>query len=642
MKFIVSLLGLLSMVLGSLGYLGALDRSGNEDLAREPVPDWVLPVQWQPSPLTASSSGYISELLDIQVNLITGETFRHEVYRITAKNTVEEGSKIDLDFDPSYQKILLHSLKRLRNSQTFDQTDLPFRKVQREEHLEEAMYDGRQSWVAFLKDVKVGDTVELSYTIRGRDPLFSGLFSDFYDIQSASPRGKFSFRLTAPLDRKLRWRVTEPFALKKETVGANVVYTLLAQNIDGVPDEGRLPLGFDPYAQLEVSELENWGTLAQWALPRYTFSPAEEVAAKARELTAGLSGDQEKLTALLDFVQDQIRYLGIESDSNSYVPHPPQEVLKNVFGDCKDKAVLFCALAQAVGLKAWPALVSSWRGGLLAQALPSPYQFDHAVAVVEMKGQRIWVDPTRSLQGGPLKKRARDDFTWALVVRPGTTALTPVDPPEVLVCEKDEKFAVTDFQSPVQVTATITGFGGMADDLRSFFLNKTPEDIRDYYKENLQDHFGEVTFLKDPQGRDFRNEGRFVVSLEFRVEKFWQEKPQKKEFETYPHLVGEYLYNPQKMTRRRFPYALEHPVTVRQHQVYEMPEPWKVDNEDKTIQGPGFEVSSKLEIKGRNIIIDSQYRSTAHRVEVQDWQKYLDQLKASRELVGWVFWKDFK
>lgn len=639
MKTVYRLAAALGFVFGALGSLWAEDST---DLARGGIPGWVKESDWSASSKTTSSSGFIIDLKDIQVNLVTGETFRRDIYRVTAKGALEEGSKIDLDFDPSYQSVVLHTLKRWRAGKALDQVDLPFRKVQREEHLDEAMYDGRQSWVAFLKDMKVGDEVELAYTVRGMNPLFGGLFSELYDIQSASPRTKFSFRLTAPQGRLLHWKVNPPYTIHDEVNDSLTVYTLTAQDVGGVPDEGNLPLGFDPYTQIEVSEVPDWGTLVRWARERYGFAPSAEVDAKARELTSGLSGDQEKLTALLDFVQDQIRYLGIESDNNSYVPHAPQEVLKNVFGDCKDKAVLFCALARSAGLKAWPALVSTWRKGLVSQALPSPYQFDHAVAAVELDGQLVWVDPTRSLQGGPLTKRARDDFGWALLIRDGSESLTPVGPPETLVCDKDERFAVTDFRSPVQVTTTITAYGGMADDLRSFFTNRTTEDVKDYYKENLQGHFGDVTFLKDPQGQDFRKEGKYEVTLTFKVEHFWQEKPQKKEFETYPHLVGEYLYNPQKMTGRHFPYALEHPVAVHQHQVYEMPEPWKVDGEDKQLTGPGFEVSARLQIKGRKIIIDSQYRSTAGQVEVKDWQAYLDRLKASRELVGWVFWKDFK
>ena len=47
-----------------------------------------------------------------------------------------------------------------------------------------------------------------------------------------------------------------------------------------------------------------------------------------------------QIVAALKYAQQQIRYVGLEMDSNSHVPTAPEETLKLKYGDCKDKASL--------------------------------------------------------------------------------------------------------------------------------------------------------------------------------------------------------------------------------------------------------------------------------------------------------------
>lgn len=76
-----------------------------------------------------------------------------------------------------------------------------------------------------------------------------------------------------------------------------------------------------------------WGDTAGWEkvgtwyerltaeVPRGT----EPVRAKARELTAGLSGRREKLEALLAFARKQVRYVAVEVGIGGYRPHTPKD-----------------------------------------------------------------------------------------------------------------------------------------------------------------------------------------------------------------------------------------------------------------------------------------------------------------------------
>ncbi|MFL6202061.1 MAG: transglutaminase domain-containing protein [Thermoanaerobaculia bacterium] len=188
-----------------------------------------------------------------------------------------------------------------------------------------------------------------------------------------------------------------------------------------------------------------WGDTAGWEkvgtwyerltaeVPRGT----EPVRAKARELTAGLSGRREKLEALLAFARKQVRYVAVEVGIGGYRPHTPNEVLERRWGDCKDKAFLLIDLLREAGIEAWPVLVLSSGNGRVDREFPSP-QFNHAIVAVSAEGLGLteadpvaggylFVDPTQPLGALSWLHPATQDQE-ALVVRGGRGELvrTPI------------------------------------------------------------------------------------------------------------------------------------------------------------------------------------------------------------------------
>ena len=89
-------------------------------------------------------------------------------------------------------------------------------------------------------------------------------------------------------------------------------------------------------------------------------------------------------------------------------------VFERGFGDCKDKAYLFCEICRQLDAEAWPALVSTSDRGTIANWLPSPYAFNHVIASVRAGTNVWWVDPTRSHQRGLLHLRSLTDFGQCL------------------------------------------------------------------------------------------------------------------------------------------------------------------------------------------------------------------------------------
>jgi hypothetical protein len=69
-------------------------------------------------------------------------------------------------------------------------------------------------------------------------------------------------------------------------------------------------------------------------------------------LIAGKKTVAEKEAAIVDYLDREVRYTGIEFGEAAIVPHDPAETLAKKYGDCKDKATLLVAMLRAAGIPA--------------------------------------------------------------------------------------------------------------------------------------------------------------------------------------------------------------------------------------------------------------------------------------------------
>ena len=150
-----------------------------------------------------------------------------------------------------------------------------------------------------------------------------------------------------------------------------------------------------------------WTTFADWAavgawyrtLEAGRTQPDEKIRAKVAELTAGKTTDQAKAEAVYQYVDSQVRYIGVAFGIGRYQPHQATQVLENQYGDCKDKHTLLAAMLEVLGLK--PQAVLIGYGIRFDQAVPSPGSFNHAITQVQLDGKAVWLDSTA--EGSPFR-----------------------------------------------------------------------------------------------------------------------------------------------------------------------------------------------------------------------------------------------
>ncbi|MDE1176912.1 MAG: DUF3857 domain-containing protein [Edaphobacter sp.] len=139
---------------------------------------------------------------------------------------------------------------------------------------------------------------------------------------------------------------------------------------------------------------KSWEEVGGWyrGLEADRAVPDAEIKAKVAELIAGKTTEDEKAHTLYSYVATQIRYIGVAFGVGRYQPHSASEVLRNQYGDCKDKHTLLAAMLTAAGLHPSASLIGA--GIRLNEEVPAPTAFNHIITTVPINGRQVWLDTT--------------------------------------------------------------------------------------------------------------------------------------------------------------------------------------------------------------------------------------------------------
>ncbi|MFN2532365.1 MAG: DUF3857 domain-containing protein, partial [Pyrinomonadaceae bacterium] len=138
---------------------------------------------------------------------------------------------------------------------------------------------------------------------------------------------------------------------------------------------------------------EDWRQVSRWASELHDPQSVADnaVAAKAKELTANVTTELEKIKAIGSFVQG-LQYISIDigiGRGNGYRPHPAAVVLSKAYGDCKDKANLMRAMLQSIGIVAYPVAIFLGDPTHVRSEWPSPRQFNHCIVAIKISDNTV-------------------------------------------------------------------------------------------------------------------------------------------------------------------------------------------------------------------------------------------------------------
>ncbi len=333
----------------------------------------------------------------------------HQIIKILDQSSVDRYGQYGLSRSTSTAQATVESARLLKaDGKIQDQTD-----------------SAGQNSIPF-PSLAVGDTIDVTYRVedyhRGR---LAHQFWDQWTFNVANAPSRLSrFVLITPPDMTFQTR--DHGILPKPLVKDIGSWRIREWRMTDIPPLRSEVMGTGPADSslwLDLSSVSSWAQIVSWyrdlAAPRCI--PDAAIRAKALELTKNAPTETEKIHALEAFVAHEVHYQSSPFRLSAYVPTEGKQVMRERYGDCKDKAALLTSLLAVVGIKSDMALLSP-RGYGLTPYLPSP-RFSHAIARVQTASGPLWVDATADqLIYGILPPD--DQQVPALIIAPDTTALT--------------------------------------------------------------------------------------------------------------------------------------------------------------------------------------------------------------------------
>jgi hypothetical protein len=235
-----------------------------------------------------------------------------------------------------------------------------------------------------------GSVVGFEYVQRNRPYVFE----DWWEFQNTSPVVVARFVLQIPAG----WEYTTSwfnFPEQQPQTPSSNEYVWEVKNLSAVEIEPSMPnwravAGWagikyfprDPAMRAKSSG--SWQDVGIWydELTKASRVPSPALQQKANEIVAGISDPIDKIRAITQYVQKNIRYFAVEIGIGGFQPHTAAEVFARQYGDCKDKATLLSSMLHVVGIESYYLLVDT-RRGFIHPGFPSPHM-DHMILAIRI------------------------------------------------------------------------------------------------------------------------------------------------------------------------------------------------------------------------------------------------------------------
>jgi len=609
-----------------------------------PPPGWVHTV---PVDLTApSESGVItygSELLliDRQDNAV-GEEFEfytHLAYRLLTEGAVQNSSQIEIEVDTSYQRLTLHGVSLIRGGRVLDQLKPEqIQVMRRETRMEFQLYDGSLSLVMLLQDVRQGDVVEYSFTRSGSNPVMGRHFMSSVGMQSSIPIHRLFFRVLWPNDRQLF--INGAHEGLDPTVHSRRNYLEYVWDRTDVPakliDSGT-PYWYEPFPRVQLSDFESWAAVAGWGSSLFDV-PIET----PPELTATIDGIRAssptttgRVQGALQFVQDEIRYLGLEIGTNSHIPQPPSTVLQRRFGDCKDKSLLLTTMLDQLGVHAFPALVSTRYRSHVGEYHPSAALFNHMIVRAEFDGQVYWLDPSILHERGSLEQMTAE-YGSALVLNGTTNSLSTIQPVPSTGPSTDisVELGLRGMGEPASMRVRTVYSRNAANQTRRTFKNTSVESLEKQYLEYYSRLYPSIESAAPLEVVDLEEENVIRLVENYSVVDFWTYSEEYGENigEFYPLELG-YSIPSGLVGARNTPLGVTHPVHIRYEIEAILEDGWSISPVHEVIETPAVRFTYDVKAAAKVLTIAYEYETLADHVSADSAAEHVRKINEMRDLL---------
>lgn len=286
------------------------------------------------------------------------------------------------------------------------------------------------------------------------------------------------------------WSISQQAALIKEYAGPAIHE--LAPYISFGPSDFKL----DNYSG-SMRAWEDYGRFIT-AMNAGLGELPQQIRDKANALVAGAKTDEEKVTRLYHFMQQNTHYIGIQLGVGGWRPFSASYVASKGYGDCKALSNYMVALLQAVGIKANYVLIRAGENERDISVDFPASQFNHAICAVPMKNDTMWLECTsQTVAAGYMGSFTGNRHALLITENGGKIVATP---------RYDKSInqvvglinGTVDQEGKLTLTAKVRYQAECTDDLHSRIHAYSREEQLKYLKQNLDlPHYDITDFSYD-------------------------------------------------------------------------------------------------------------------------------------------------
>ena len=512
-------------------------------------PAWVEPVRDLPVLATEGAPAVQTVLNDNQSRLSAqgGAYYNRRVWKVTRDEGLRALGTQSLSWDPDTETLTLHTLAIRRGGESIDLlADRGAALVlRREPNLERATLDGRLTFTRQLDGLRVGDVVDIAWTVDRHNPVTAGRTEDSERFSGAGVVGRYRARVTWPDGLNVRWRQAPGGIAPVERRSGG--WTELLTDISGrdapqVPAQA--PGRYSRPGAVEIGNYDGWADVSRRLAPLFaraaTVAPDSPVGREAAAIMARVSDPKARAFAALQLVEQQTRYVALLMGQGGYTPATADETWARRFGDCKAKTALLLALLHAMEIEAVPALTTLPAMDVADWQLPRLGAFNHMLVRATIGGKAYWLDGTRTADRAGLDALDPPSWRYALPVTPAGAAIErveqrPPSEPFITTAVTIDASAGMAAESPATMTVAFSGptADAMAAAERMGAASDFERGLRGVFSRNAPWlALTGVTWASEPGARRFRLVGRGKATLE------WRDNPDLHRPELVPPLTG--------------------------------------------------------------------------------------------------------
>lgn len=562
-----------------------------DTVLRSVVPAWVKDVTLEPV-VTGDGAPYRYRLLDQQYRFDgeTNQTFVRYRVQALAPQGLAAVSAVAMVWSPAIQDLTVHHVLIRRGDQTIDVlANQSFEVLRRERRLEEALLDGVLSATLQPSGLRVGDELEVAYTVATQETVLARHAEAMISGQVEFPVDRLHVVAGWPISSGVQWKATDDWSASLSRASDGFTYVTIDERAlepkIGIP---HAPSRYNVGYLLELTDYQSWSELSRTIAPIFqkasVLEPGSPLTTEIARIAAASNDPVVRAEMALRLVQDDIRYLALAMGEAAITPATADETWRQRFGDCKGKTAVLIALLQGLGIEAVPVLVNTKAGDAVPDRLPAAAVMDHVLVRATIDGRTYWLDGTKTGDRA-LNRLVPPAFRWALPLVTEGAELQAIEAPPLTFVQTETSITV-DASAGVYAPASIRGEAVMSGDV-ALAMQHALQALSAEERERLLKAMWTVEMPEMTVERvssDFDEELARLRVTGFGTATFdWSEDG----LEAPGTRVGSMLRRRSEEPPSATPYALAHPIATRSRVTVKLPN-W----------GEGFEV-------GPDIILDT-------------------------------------